>query len=207
MSEETRQNIAFKVMPLSDNANPPLFYSDVIGVNTTTVGRGTRDLAVQLANVMAATDTVVASIGSGGGSSYPQYLMAARASVFTTLGQSFPIHNDMYALVRDSDPVLFKLNSTARPWVEQVGPVIRSQSRQNYACGCDMNATSYIADDVAAQSICPASCSANGGWNGQWTNQPPATGGASSVCGCNACSAAALTALVGENQRTPRPNH
>src|SRR5215210_1592510 len=45
MSPETRLGIDFKVMPMSDNDNSPMFYADVVGVNTTTNQRGTRNLA------------------------------------------------------------------------------------------------------------------------------------------------------------------
>ena len=77
MSEEMRQNIGFKAMPLSnqDESYPGVFYADVIGVNPTTEQRGTRDLAIQLANTMAASETMIASIGADTNHTYPQYLM------------------------------------------------------------------------------------------------------------------------------------
>ena len=88
-----RSRIGFKVMPLADAINTNLFYADLIGVNTSTASRGTRDLAVKLANVMAASDTVVASIGPDSANPYPQYLMATRpprCPRFTTPCHSAP---------------------------------------------------------------------------------------------------------------------
>ena len=136
MSANLRDQVGFKVMPLADVDNRPLFYADVIGVNTTTIDRGTRDLAVKLANVMAATDTVVASIGSDSANAYPQYLMATRPSIFEILGEQFPIYTDMYALTQ-TNPIMFGLNDTARVWLDQMKNTITGDVRAAYSCGCD----------------------------------------------------------------------
>lgn len=188
MSESTRQGIGFKVMPLSDTtSNPPVFFADVIGINTTTSQRGTRSLAVQLANVMAAATTVVESIGPDATDPYPQYLMSTRPSVFKTLATPFPIYAQMYALVSTSNPIMFKVDATVRSWLKAMKGTVQSDSRANYTCGCDFTATQYIADNSAAPAICQPTCSSHGGWNGQWTNQYPAAPSGKSVCGCKAC--------------------
>lgn len=200
MSADTRSQTRFKVMPLANVDNRPLFYADVIGVNTSTATRGTRALAVKLANVMAASGTVVASIGPDSANPYPQYLMATRPSVFQTLGQRFPIYNDMYALT-ETNPIMFGLNETARVWLKKMKNTIRSDVRSGYACGCDYPSSVPIWNNADAQTKCPATCQAHGGWNGQWTNAPPAPG---SVCGCNACP---LGSTVSMADPTPRPHY
>jgi thiamine pyridinylase len=186
MSPQTLSTIGFKVMPLSNTVGKQaLFYVDAVGVNTSTTSRGTRDLAVQLANVIAATETIVESFNSPKPGINPQYLMSVRNSVFRQLSQQYPIYQRMYQLARTSNPVAFKLNSAGRSWVLTAGGLIRHDVTTNYTCGCDQAASQSINSNVEAQSICPAVCSGrNGGWSGQWTNQPPAQG---SVCGCNAC--------------------
>jgi thiamine pyridinylase len=186
MSPQTLSTIGFKVMPLSNTVGKqPLFYVDAVGVNTSTTSRGIRDLAVQLANIIAATETIVESFKSPAPDVNPQYLMSVRNSVFRQLSQQYPIYQRMYQLARTSNPVAFKLNSAGRSWVLTAGGLIRQDVTTNYACGCDQAAPQPINSNIEAQSICPAVCSGrNGGWSGQWTNQPPAQG---SVCGCNAC--------------------
>jgi thiamine pyridinylase len=186
MSPQTLSTIGFKVMPLSNTVGKqPLFYVDAVGVNTSTTSRGTRDLAVQLANVIAATETIVESFNSPEPGVNPQYLMSVRNSVFRQLSQQYPIYQRMHQLARTSNPVAFKLNSAGRSWVLTAGGLIRQDVTTNYTCGCDQAASQPINSNVEAQSICPDVCSGrNGGWSGQWTNQPPAQG---SVCGCNAC--------------------
>lgn len=201
MSPETRADIDFKVMPLADRQSRPLFYADVIGVNTATAARGTRALAVKLANLMAASETVVASIGPDAGNPSPQYLMATRPSVFETLGQDFPIYTKMYGLVTGDDPILFALNERSREWLNDMKNTIRSDVRAGYSCGCDFQSSVPIYDNADALTKCPGVCAAHGGWNGQWTNQAPAPG---SVCGCNVCPVATV-ATPGDP--TPRPHY
>lgn len=189
MSAQTLANTAFKVMPLSDNpANPPLFYSDMIAVNSTTQARGTTALAKQLANVMAASTTVVASFTGTQTNPSPQYLMPARPSVFTALSPTYPVYAEMAKLTQ-TNPVLFALDVNARTWVNAVKGAVRTESRANYPCGCDFPAGQPISSNAAAPAICNPVCTQHGGWNGNWTNQPPVTG---SVCQCNTCPIQAI---------------
>lgn len=192
LSDATRDEIAFRVMPLSDTDDQPFFYADVIGVGAQS---DQRDLAVQLANVMAAKDTVIASIGPSDTDATPQYLMATRTSVFDALSQDYPLYSDMHALITDNDPLMFKLPATgswegstvsARDWVENMAPYIQEQTASAYTCGCDVTASQTIPDNSQAASICNTTCQDAGGWSGQWTNEYPAAP-SGSVCGCNAC--------------------
>ncbi|MEM9539128.1 MAG: thiamine pyridinylase [Cyanobacteria bacterium P01_E01_bin.42] len=185
MSQNTRDNIDFKVMPLSkvDESYPAVFYADVIAVNPNTQNR---DLAVQLANVMAASDTIVDSFKAEG-SEPPQYLMATRPSVFNALGLDDPIYDRMFGLVEDNDPIMFKLNSDSREWLDAMKGTIQEAAREDYVCGCDYPAIQTIFSNADAPSICNETCSPYGGWNGQWTNDYPAAR-EDSVCGCNACT-------------------
>lgn len=187
MSAETRDHIAFKVMPLSDDDTSAMFYADVIGVNTTTNQRGTRDLAVRLANVMASSATMVRSIGPDGDHPFPQYLMATRPSVFRALGRSFPIYNEMYGLITSSRPVMFRINEQSRDWLAAMKDTLRAEARRDYPCGCDYPASEAIADPAAAPAICKETCAAHGGWSGAWAQHGPAASAGKAACGCNAC--------------------
>ena len=192
MSKEMQQNIGFKVMPLSDDNNPPVFYADVIAVNTTTQQRGTRYLAVQLANVMAASATMVASIGPDSDNPYPQYLMATRPSVFQTLASSFPLYQNMYNLITDNT-IMFNVSDQSRQWLDAMKNTISANARQNYPCACDYPTSKRIPNNSAAPPICEATCEDRGGWNGQWTNDPPAAPKGKSVCGCTACPVSSMS--------------
>jgi thiamine pyridinylase len=186
MTDSARNDVAFKVVPFSDNtSSPSVFYADVIAVNTTTNQRGTRALAVQLANVMAAASTMIQSIGPSNNTS-PQYLMPTRPSVFSTLGQNYPLYNQMYGLITSNNPIMFKANQQSREWLKAMKNTIKRDMLSNTICGCDFPATQPIIDNSSAAPICNATCGAHGGWNGQWTNKYPAAQNGS-VCGCASC--------------------
>ncbi len=187
ITPEARDNIAFKVMPLSDKVGSPMFYADVIGVHPATRDRGTRGLAVQLANVMASAATMVASTGPDGSNTHPQYLMVARPSVFQELAHSFPIYNEMLSLITTNNPVMFKVSDQSRDWLTAMKSTIVTDTREDYPCGCDFSAAEFIPNDAAARPICEATCADHGSWNGQWTNEFPAAPAGMSACGCTVC--------------------
>jgi len=200
MSAETRENTAIKPFPASDNADAPdMFYSDLIAVSPSSVARGTRDLSVQLANVIADSQTIIDSIGPGDGSEFPQYLMPVRPSVFDDLSQTFPKYQEMKEMVETSNATLFALDENSRSWFDNMQDKILAGTRADYSCACDYDAITPISDNSQAASVCTATCEPNGGWNGQWTNQYPAAQNGS-VCGCNTCP------ISLEKEKTPRAN-
>lgn len=187
MSNQTRKNIDFKPLPISANSNSPVFYADVIAINPKTRTRNTRELALELANLMASTTVMIDSIGTDRNHPYPQYLMSTRPSVFKALGQTFPIYNKMYNMIESHRPIMFKLSSDSRNWLHNMKSVIRTEAQKNYSCGCDQVVSTRIISDAAASQICQFSCKNYGGWNHQWTNKFPAAPKGKSVCGCNTC--------------------
>lgn len=195
MTAQARNHVGFKIMPFSDNPQArPSFYADVIAVNTTVNQRGTRALAVELANLMASTSTMIKSIGPSN-SLPPQYLMATRPSIFTALGQNYSLYTELYNLTTSSNPVMFKLNENSRQWLEDMKGTIKTTVLSNPVCGCDYQAVQTIQNNAAAPAICNNTCSSHGGWSGQWTNQYPAAQ-SGSVCGCNSCPAQPESSLL-----------
>jgi thiamine pyridinylase len=184
MSAETRAQIEFKLFPLGDKSGvSPLFYSDVIGISPSTQNRA---LAVQLANLMASTDVMVAAMEASGDEP-PQFLMPSRTSIFQELSRQEPIYSRMQAMVASANPILFNLGNNARGWIDAMKNPIKQQSRANYACGCDEDA-GPISSQSRANEVCPQVCAQFGGWNGQWTPYPP--GGTETWkggCGCKTC--------------------
>jgi len=185
MTKETRDSINFKPLPMSNNNNPPLFYADVIAVNAKTKNR---ELALQLANIMASTKVMVESIGADKKSVYPQYLMSTRQSVFKEIGKNFPIYNKMLTMVQEYNPIMFKLPANSEEWLKNMKNDIRTRAQANYTCGCDRVSSVIISSYITANNICTATCANYGGWNKQWTNETPAAPLGKSVCGCNSCA-------------------
>ena len=96
----------------------------------------------------------------------PQYLMPTRPTIFQTLGRSFPLYMAMYRLVTASNPVMFKLSSQSRSWLEGMKSTIQAASRGNYPCACDYPSQTYTPSGSQAPAICQQTCAAHGGWNG-----------------------------------------
>ncbi len=135
MSAETRAQIAFKLMPLASrkDARVSLFYSDVIGVNAGIRDPGKRALALKLANLMASAPFMIESIGPTETAAVPQYLMPVRHSVFKAMSASYPLYGEMYRMVADGRPGLFRIGPDARAWLEKLKGEIKSQI---YAGAC-----------------------------------------------------------------------
>lgn len=185
MSPETLDRIDFKVMPLSDNDKKSLFFADVIGIHPNVEKRGTRQLAVKLANLLASSENMVDSIEADE-SGQPQYLMPARHSVFSQLAK-YRNYQKMEELVTNANPVLFTLDGNAKKWLASMKGVLKNKVRENYTCGCDIDAGA-IWNQQDANTKCPNVCASNGGWSGQWVT---VEAGKKSVCGCNTCSISA----------------
>ncbi|MBF0131406.1 MAG: thiamine pyridinylase [Magnetococcales bacterium] len=182
MTQSMRDSVAMKLLPMGNKGYRPTFYADVIGINSTTQGRGTRNAAVALANLLASTDVVVDSIKAT--SSAPaQYLMPTRSSAFTALKNNDTLYQAIDQMVTSSNPVLFALDKNVRTWMDTMETTVNHAFWSGYPCGCDVDATG-IFNYAQAQSTCPSLCTSQGGWSGQWTNTIP---GHSSVCGCNTC--------------------
>ncbi|MGL1861594.1 MAG: thiamine pyridinylase [Pseudodesulfovibrio sp.] len=180
--EDQYDTISVKVMPWANNTSgiaAPLFYSDVIGVHTATEGRGTTDLAIKLANVMASADTLVAALGPYQGDG-PQYLIPARNSAFQTLSDSYPMYQKIYTMVQDTTPIMFDAGTQARAWFNDMATSLTINYKADPPCYTDVPAVGgFIGDNEQAQTICPETCTDYNGWSGQWTNTVTP-----SVCGC-----------------------
>ncbi|AYA41239.1 hypothetical protein HZS38_12770 [Xenorhabdus nematophila] len=141
LSHATLENIAFKVMPFSDNTERnTLFYADIVGVYPKK-NRTDKELSKikELANVMASKDYMVSISrpASGllqGSESNPQYLMPVRKSIFAELGREYPIYNKMKMIVENSSPVLFTLNAQGKTWINKIHPDLLSAIRNDFSC-------------------------------------------------------------------------
>lgn len=128
LTEEARRSIAFKLLPLSDRRGVSLFYSDVVGINSSLSSASKkRKLAVELANLISSTEVMLASIGPTKSQPYPQYIMPVRHSVFAKLGAKFPLYVKMYDLVKQSDPKLFRIGPNSRDWLKSMKSKVRDE--------------------------------------------------------------------------------
>lgn len=123
----SRQNVDFKLMPYADRTGINLFYIDLVGINSTVTDPQRRAAALKLANLIASTNVVVSSFGPTPAANYPQYLMPVRKSVFEALQINDRLYQQMYKLVSNSNPRMFRIGSNSRTWLKSAKSAIRQQ--------------------------------------------------------------------------------
>ena len=180
-------NFGFKPLPLwnSGETTDPIFYADVIGVNTASSDVAN---AKKLAALMASKDVVVASsTGVGQADGVPQYLLLTLKSAFDELATTYPVYSNMKTMASNANIKMFTLSDSLYEWFNSNKTTIRTDIRTGYSCGCDKGTDTYLTS-ANASSVCTPLCESQGGWNGQWTTASPyVPSGAESVCGCNSC--------------------
>lgn len=187
-SNELPTNFGFKPLPLWDDGETtnPVFYADVIGVNT-----ASKDVAnaKKLAALMGSKDVVVASsTGVGQPDGVPQYLLLTLKSAFDALAASYPVYNDMKVMASNPNIKMFTLSDSLYKWFDSNKSQIQADIRAGFSCGCDKATETYLTSANAAP-VCTSLCGNQGGWSGQWTTASPyVPAGSVSVCGCNACA-------------------
>lgn len=130
-----RSNVDFKLMPYADRTGVNLFYVDLVGINSSVTDPTRRVLALKLANLVASTNVVVSSFGPTSSASYPQYLMPVRKSVFEALQENDRLYKQMYALVLNSNPRMFRMGPASRTWLKSVKSSIRQQILSGFILG------------------------------------------------------------------------
>ncbi|MCR6113246.1 thiamine pyridinylase [Salipaludibacillus agaradhaerens] len=116
--------VNFKTISLSNTTDIPVFYGDVVGINSAITDEDKQEVAIELANVIAASDTLVDAVAPDENNPYPQYLLPARESVYDKLAGDYPIYGELKGIATHEDNKLFKMGSDARPWLDEAKPII-----------------------------------------------------------------------------------
>jgi len=124
---DARQTTDFKLMPLADRNDVHLFYVDLVGINASVTDPARRELTIKLANLIASSSVVTASFGPGQTANYPQYLMPVRKSVFEALEKNDRLYRQMYGLVKDNNPHMFRIGPASTTWLKTIKGSIRQR--------------------------------------------------------------------------------
>lgn len=95
--------------------NIPLFYTDSVGINAA-IAPDKRALAIELANVIAASETMVRASEPDSSHASPQYLLPARASVYDQMGRTYPVYTKLKKIATKPDNHVFRVDSYADSW-------------------------------------------------------------------------------------------
>ena len=119
-------DVNFRTISLANNPDIPLFYGDVVGVNSSITDQNKKELAIELANIVASADTVITAISPDENNSYPQYLLPARLSVYEYMQADYPIYGKLEVIATNSNNKLFKVGPNVRSWIDAAKPVIKN---------------------------------------------------------------------------------
>lgn len=112
------EDLDFKIISYCKEDNIPLFYGDVIGVNSK-IENEKKDMAIKLANLIGNTETMVKAVSADSEHAYPQYLLPARKSVYQAMGKDYPVYEELYSIVNNPDNKLFLLGVSAEEWINE----------------------------------------------------------------------------------------
>ena len=140
MSAAARDDVRLKMVPFSDSGRGDvrLFYTDVVGLAPALSAGPRRDLALELANLVASSEVMVAAIGPSADDPAPQYLFSVRRSVYDELAPRFPLYAQMAQLVGaaegsaaapggSAEPQPVRLSADMDRWFATMAPVIERQ--------------------------------------------------------------------------------
>ncbi|GAA0738299.1 thiamine pyridinylase [Clostridium oceanicum] len=122
--KEFVNDINFKTISLSRNSDIPIFYGDVVGINSSITNLYKKEKAIELANIVADEKTMVNAVSPDENNKYPQYLLPARKSVYHDLESKYPVYGNLYKIANKSNNKLFRVGPDIREWLKEAKKVI-----------------------------------------------------------------------------------
>ena len=105
------------VLPFDVQRATQPFYVDAIGINGA-IDPSKLELALELANLVASSQSMVASLVPTGTSPNPQYLISVRPSVLAKLAGTWPAYEMIETLVTSHTGSPLRIGPTSRTWLD-----------------------------------------------------------------------------------------
>ena len=115
---EAAENVVFHRFSLTSDEDIPLMYTDIASINAA-IDENKKSAAAELLNVITDAQTLVKASMPANEDQYPQYLLAARGSVYDTLAESYPTYSALKAIVSDPACRVFRIRPSGRELMEQ----------------------------------------------------------------------------------------
>ncbi|WP_434305001.1 thiamine pyridinylase [Clostridium botulinum] len=128
--KEFADDIDFKTISLSKNSNIPIFYGDVVGINSSITNSYKKEKAIELANIITDKNTMVKAVSPDENNKYPQYLLPARRSVYNNLENKYPIYGRLYKIADNPNNRLFRTGPEIRIWLKEAKNIITEYLQQ-----------------------------------------------------------------------------
>ena len=112
---ESASDMDFRLFSMTDSKNIPVFYVDAAAINAK-ISDKKRALALDLLNIITGTDALTRSIAND---SDPQYLLAARYSIYDALKSDYPIYKDLKNVASVPDAFVFRIKPDGNDYLEE----------------------------------------------------------------------------------------
>lgn len=119
---KTLDNLKVSTLSLADREDIPLFYSDVVAMNSSlSEDKDKQKYALELMNIMTDSDVVTKTIAKEGTC---QYILPARSSCYTSLKASFPIYEQLETIVQKDNNKVFRMGADAHEYIKEAKKVL-----------------------------------------------------------------------------------
>jgi thiamine pyridinylase len=119
--------VDFKLFSYGKTPDIPVFYVDIVGVNSHIKDCYKKTMAIKLANTITATDTMIDCLKPTAEDPYPQYLIPLRQSIFANLENDFPIYKKIHQLIKNDKIYTFRLGPDSRQWLTNNKKIIKDK--------------------------------------------------------------------------------
>lgn len=117
--------VQIKTMSLGDREDIPLFYADVIGVNSALGDdHEKKELAVELMNLMTSSEVMTEILGGTGDAYNPQYILPAKTSVYENLETKYPIYTRLKELTAQDGNHVFRMGDGAHDYIVRAKEIL-----------------------------------------------------------------------------------
>ena len=112
---ESASDMDFRLFSMTGDENIPVFYVDAAAINAK-ISDKKRALALDLLNIITGTDALTRAIAND---SDPQYLLAARYSIYDALKSDYPIYKDLKNVASVPDAFVFRIKPDGNDYLEE----------------------------------------------------------------------------------------
>lgn len=115
--------VTVRLISYGAGENIALFYTDVVGISPG-LDEDKKELAFELANILISEEVLAGFNTPANDGDSPQYLLAARRSVYDDLRQDYPIYGCLKEIVDGADHRVFRMGVEVRPFITDMEVVL-----------------------------------------------------------------------------------
>ena len=112
---ESASDMDFRLFSMTDSKNIPVFYVDAAAINAK-ISNKKRSLALDLLNIITGTDALTRAIAND---SDPQYLLAARYSIYDAMASDYPLYEELKKIASVPDAFVFRIKPDGNDYLEE----------------------------------------------------------------------------------------